>query len=160
MVKRLLLMAPFVLLIFMYGCNQKKETLPGGEEKVSPEIVDNPATASGNNDDKNPPEFLFETTQHHFGDIMQGEKVSYTFKFKNTGGNDLVIAQATGSCGCTVSEFSKEPIPPGGNGEVKVTFDSEGKSGMQSKTVTVLANTIPATKVLTISAEILLPEKK
>ncbi len=142
------------------SCNQKKETLPNGEEKVSPEIIDNPATASGIADSEKPAEFEFEVTNHHFGDINAGEIVSYEFKFKNIGGKDLVITQATGSCGCTVPEYSKEAIKPGGSGKIKVTFNSEGKSGMQSKTISVLANTIPATKVLTISAEIIQPEKK
>lgn len=145
--------------VLSLSCNQKKETLPSGEEKLSPDIVNNPASASGETNTK-AAQFEFETTQHHFGEIKQGEKVSYVFKFTNSGGTDLVITQAQGSCGCTVPEYSKQPIKPGGSGEIKVTFNSEGRSGMQSKTVTILANSVPATKVLTISAEVLQPEKK
>ena len=154
MFKNLLLISTVFIFISL-SCNQKKETLPNGEEKVSPEIIDNPATASGETYSDKPAEFKFEETNHHFGDINAGEIVSYEFKFINSGGKDLVITQATGSCGCTVPEYSKEPIKPGGSGKIKVTFNSEGKSGMQSKTVTILANTIPNTKVLTISAEII-----
>ena len=160
MIRKILFAQLFALSVLAVSCNHKKETLPSGEEKVSPDIVNNPATASGNTDSKKPAQFEFENTQHHFGEITQGEKVSYDFKFRNSGGSDLVITQASGSCGCTVPEYSKEPIKPGGSGEIKVTFNSEGKSGMQSKTVTILANSVPATKVLTISAEILQPVKK
>ena len=142
------------------ACNPKPEKLPGGENKLSPDIVENPATANGEADSSEVPKFYFEETSHHFGEITAGEKVSHVFKFKNIGGSQLVITQVSGSCGCTVPEYSKNPVPPGDEGEIKVTFDSNGKSGMESKTVTVLANTIPATKVLTISAEVIQPVKK
>ncbi|MEO5570289.1 MAG: DUF1573 domain-containing protein [Bacteroidia bacterium] len=149
----------FFVMLFI-ACTPPPEKLPSGENKLSPAIVDNPATANGKSDTSKTPKFYFAETSHHFGEMKAGAVVSYVFKFKNTGGSQLVIAQATGSCGCTVPEYSKNPVPPGGEGEVKVTFDSHGKSGMESKTVTILANTIPATKVLTISAEVLQPVKK
>lgn len=150
----LLFILPFL------ACTPKPEKLPTGENKLSPDIVDNPATANGKADSSNVPEFYFAESTHHFGEIKEGEKVSHIFKFKNTGGSQLVITQVTGSCGCTVPEYSKNPVQPGDEGEIKVTFDSNGKSGMESKSVTVLANTIPATKVLTISAEVIQPVKK
>jgi hypothetical protein len=150
----LLLLLPFI------ACNPKQEKLPNGENKLSPDIVDNPATANGIADSSTVPKFYFAESTHHFGEITAGEKVSYVFKFKNVGGSALVITQAKGSCGCTVPEYSKNPVQPGDEGEIKVTFDSNGRSGMESKTVTVLANTVPATKVLTISAEVIQPVKK
>jgi hypothetical protein len=142
-------------LLVLTACVRPEETLPSGEKKLDPSIVNNPATASGEKTRITPPEFTFETTSHHFGEITEGEKVSYVFRFTNTGGSDLVIASAQGSCGCTVPEFTKEPVKPNQKGEIKVTFDSSGKPGMQSKTVTIVANTVPATKVLTISAEVI-----
>ena len=81
--------------------------------------------------------------------------MSYEFKFKNTGNADLIISQATGSCGCTVPEYSKDPVKPGEEGVIKVKYNSAGHGGTVSKTITLLANTIPNTKVLTISAEVL-----
>jgi hypothetical protein len=143
-----------LLLCALSACVQPKDKLPSGEEKLDPSIVNNPVTASGQESKTSPPEFSFETTNHHFGEITEGEKVSFVFRFTNTGGSDLVIASAQGSCGCTVPEFTKEPVKPKQKGEIKVTFDSSGKSGMQSKTITIVANTMPATKVLTISAEV------
>ena len=124
-----------------------------GEPVVSPDIIENPATATGESKD-NLPVFSFETTNHHFGEIKQGDVVDFTFKFKNTGKSDLFILSAKASCGCTVPSYSKEPVPPGGEGKVDVQFDSHGKTGMVSKTVSLVANTVPNTRVLTISAEI------
>lgn len=159
MLQRLVVFTVSVVLLFA-SCKENNGKMPNGEEKLSPEIINNPATASGQGDTSMLPVFLFEETTHHFGEIVAGEKVSHIFKFKNTGRVPLVISQVTGSCGCTVPEYSKNAVEPGGNGEIKVTFDSNGKSGMESKTVTILANTIPSTKVLTISAEVTQPPKK
>lgn len=157
--KSLLSLLPIALFVVLAACNQKTES-SDGEAKVSPEIVNNPATANANApaDANATPVFAFETDNHEFGVIEQGEKVSYAFKFKNTGNAPLVISSASASCGCTVPEYTKTPVAPGEEGFINVTFDSAGKSGMTSKTVTIIANTIPNTKVLTISADIQVPK--
>jgi len=58
---------------------------------------------------------------------MEGEKVVHVYKFKNSGKEPLVISNAKGSCGCTVPEWPREPIPVGGSGEIRVQFDSKVK---------------------------------
>lgn len=98
------------------------------------------------------PVFQFETMDHDFGTITEGEKVTYTYKFKNTGDAPLIVQEAKGSCGCTASDWSKMPIPPGGEGFVKAEFDSNGKPNVQNKTVTVTANTWPKQTVLKFKA--------
>ena len=103
------------------------------------------------------PIMKFEEEEHDFGKITQGEKVSYSFKFKNEGKSNLVIASAQGSCGCTVAQPPKEPIAPGSEGKIDVVFDSNGKSGNNQKTVTVITNCEPNTKLLTIKAEVIVP---
>lgn len=87
--------------------------------------------------------FQWETTLHNFGTIKQGEVVNYTFKFTNNGTEDLKIQSTSASCGCTVPQSPKEPIPPGGTGEIVVRFDSKNKTGQQSPVITVVANTNP-----------------
>ena len=146
------------VLVMLTSCKSNKSE----SDKISPEIVNNPATASDKetSDSDKLPEFTFETDNHEFGEILQGERVTFAFKFKNTGTAPLVISSASASCGCTVPEYTKTPIEPGDEGFVNVTFDSSGKSGMVSKTVTLIANTIPNTKVLTISADIQVPKEK
>ncbi len=91
--------------------------------------------------DKGAPELSIEETTHEFGAIAQGVVVEHTFRFSNTGDAPLIISSAIGSCGCTVPIWPKEPIMPGNEGEIKVSFNSEGKYGLQDKTVTINYNT-------------------
>ena len=84
-----------------------------------------------------------------------GEKITYEFKFNNTGKSPLIISDAKASCGCTVPEWPKEPVMPGQGGKIKVTFDSAGKSGLQDKQITVTANTNPAQNIVHLIGEVL-----
>ncbi|HOO09444.1 MAG TPA: DUF1573 domain-containing protein, partial [Cyclobacteriaceae bacterium] len=74
------------------------------------------------------------------------------YSFKNTGEAPLIIQNAQPSCGCTVPEWSKEPIPVGGTGFIKAEFDSNGKPNIQNKTITVTANTWPKVTTLRFKA--------
>ena len=74
---------------------------------------------------------------------------------KNIGNSDLLISSAKGSCGCTVPEWPKDPIKPGKEANIKVTFDSKGKKGKQAKRVTLMTNAIPNVKILTIKGNII-----
>jgi hypothetical protein len=94
----------------------------------------------------------FETMDHDFGTVNEGQKVSYTYKFKNNGQVPLIIQEAKPSCGCTVPEWTKEAIPAGGTGFVKAEFDTNGKSGVQNKTISVTANTWPKVTTLRFKA--------
>ena len=101
------------------------------------------------------PVLQFEKVEHDFGTIQEGQKVSYTYKFKNTGEAPLIIQSAQPSCGCTVPEWSKDPIQPGKEGFVKAEFDSKGKPNAQNKTITVTANTWPKQTTLRFKAMVL-----
>jgi len=94
--------------------------------------------------------FLFEESSFDFGKVKQGDIVKHTFKFKNDGENPLIITAAQASCGCTVPEYTKDPIAPGEESQVKVQFNSTGKMGMQNKTIQITANTLPATTTLVL----------
>lgn len=96
----------------------------------------------------------FENGNYNFGKITQGEKVSYSYKFKNVGKSPLIILNATATCGCTVPEVPKEPIKPGAEGEIKVVFDSNGKSGIQDKVITVTSNAQPHIASLHLTGEV------
>lgn len=96
----------------------------------------------------------FEENSFDFGTIEEGDKVEHVFKFTNTSDNPLTISNARGSCGCTVPEWPREAIAPGEQGEIKVKFDSKGKKGKQSKTVTITANTDPANTMLTVISDV------
>lgn len=100
------------------------------------------------------PLIKFETTDHDFGTINEGDRVDYTYKFKNEGSADLVISDAKASCGCTIPEYTKTPVKPGDSGEIKVVFNSAGKSGLQQKTVTLTLNTETGTEMLNFKADV------
>jgi hypothetical protein len=103
------------------------------------------------------PEFSFDKESHDFGRVDQGDQPATSFKFTNTGNAPLIITSAKGSCGCTVPKWPTEPVAPGEQGVIDVTFDSKGRTGKQMKTVTLTANTVPNTKVLTITSEVIAP---
>jgi len=94
----------------------------------------------------------FAVVEHDFGTVPEGPKVVYKYKVKNTGQAPLIIQNAQPSCGCTVPNWSKEPIPVGGTGFVKAEFDTNGKQGIQNKTITVTANTWPKVTTLRFKA--------
>jgi hypothetical protein len=91
--------------------------------------------------DKNAPRFQFVGGEtHDFGTLKEGPSAEYVFKFKNTGRQPLIITNASASCGCTVPEFPKEPILPGKQGQIKVTYNTSGKAGPFDKTVFIQSN--------------------
>ncbi len=100
------------------------------------------------------PKIEFDKSEHDFGNINEGDKVSTNFVVKNIGEADLVIAEAKGSCGCTVAQPPKDPIAPGGSAPIEVIFDSNGKPGEQSKTVTLTTNTELGKEIFTIKANV------
>lgn len=125
-----------------------------GSDGLNSDIISNSNSADGGNTGQKQPVISFENTEHDFGRIVDGVKVSYTFKFKNTGDGDLIIHQVKSSCGCTATKFSKEVIPPGGKGKIQLTFDSSNRPGMNHKTARVVTNTQPNTHILRISAQV------
>ena len=98
------------------------------------------------------PVMTFAQTEHDFGTINEGDVVEHTFSFTNTGKAPLVIVSAKGSCGCTVPKWPKEPIAPGATGEMLVKFNSNGKPNLQTKQVTITANTEAGKETLKIKA--------
>ncbi|HEX8546566.1 MAG TPA: DUF1573 domain-containing protein [Cytophagaceae bacterium] len=108
-----------------------------------------------NAQDKTGAEMTFTEPSHDFGDIRQGEKVEYVFKYKNTGKEPLIISEVLTTCGCTATKWDKNPIPAGGQGQIVASFNSEGKMGRQNKVITVLSNAPTNTSRITIIANVL-----
>lgn len=86
------------------------------------------------------PYIAFSESSHDFGDIEQGDVVEYVFEFENKGDAPVVLADVRTTCGCTASEWVREPIPVGEKSKIKVTFNSRGKIGRQNKVVTIMSN--------------------
>ena len=142
-----------VCLLGLFSCNNKGSQGDGLDSSA----ISNSASADGKVD-SDQPDMTFEEEVFDFGTIIQGEKVSHAFSFKNNGKKSLIISSASGSCGCTVPEWPKEPVKPGDKNKINVVFSSEGKSGLQEKTVTIVTNCEPATKIIRIKAEIIVAE--
>lgn len=98
------------------------------------------------------PVIEFTKVDHDFGTVKEGQKVSYKYTFKNNGQAPLIVQSAQPSCGCTVPTWSQEPIPVGGEGFVTAEFDTNGKQGINNKTITVTANTWPKVTTLRFKA--------
>ena len=89
-----------------------------------------------------------------FGKIKKGEKVEHVYEVTNTGTNPLVISEVKPACGCTVPDYTKEPILPGQKGKITLKFDSASFDGLVSKQAEVYANVEKAPIVLSFSADI------
>lgn len=109
-------------------------------------------TASG-------PKITFTESSHNFGDIKQGDKVEHTFTFKNSGTEPLILSNVLTTCGCTATNWPRDPIAPGKGGEITVRFNSAGKIGKQNKVVTVVSNASNAQERVSIITNIL-PNKE
>lgn len=97
---------------------------------------------------------VFVESVHDFGKIKEGIIVEYDFKFKNTGKYPLVISDAKASCGCTIPEWTKDPVLPNEEGKLKVKYNSAGKEGKIHKTISVYANTNPELTTIDINVEV------
>ncbi len=150
--KQLILLLVSLALV---SCNSSSD-----QKTITTDLVNSPLTANSNAEKVLTPNIEMLETSYNFGEIQQGESVTHDFILKNTGDADLIISAAKGSCGCTVPEWPKNPIAKGEDAVIKVTFNSAGKSGKQNKTVTLVTNAIPNTKVLTINGNVIVPQNK
>lgn len=153
--KKLFLSVAVAGLLFT-ACNQE-----GKHEEGT--VVDSSAAAPAANADStnataaeasNAPVIKLEADTHDFGKIKEGDKVTYAFKFVNSGKSPLIIKDAVATCGCTTPEWPKAPVQPGASGEIKVTFNSANKMGLQDKQITVTANTNPAQTMMHLIGEV------
>lgn len=148
------LLALFFILNLITACEVTDQRR---EDDIDSGIINVPVSSEGVNAE-DMPSFEFENAIFEFGTISQGEKVSHSFRFKNDGKSDLVINKVEGSCGCTVMKgWPKHPVRPGELGKIDVIFDSNGKKGIQNKTISVVANTYPSTTILTLKGEVVAP---
>jgi hypothetical protein len=106
----------------------------------------------------NPALMKFDEVKYNFGFIHQGDIVSHEFIFTNTGDEPIVITDAEVACKCTTVDFPKQPVPKGGKGIIKVTFDSKSAMDRQERTVLVKSNASNAPVTLTFKCVVLKPK--
>jgi uncharacterized protein YdeI (BOF family) len=105
------------------------------------------------------PQITFQETEFNFGDVQQGDKVEHIFTFKNTGTAPLILSNVLTTCGCTAPEWPRDPIAPGKTAQVRVTFNTAGKMGVQNKVITVVSNATNAQERVALVGNIL-PKQK
>ncbi|MDR3680868.1 MAG: DUF1573 domain-containing protein [Flavipsychrobacter sp.] len=147
------------LLLSLAACNQSgtgtKSTTDSG--MLSTSLISNPRSANGIDSAKanRMPSMSFKDTLHNFNTIQEGEQVMHDFEFVNNGKSPLIISSATGSCGCTIAEYPRDPILAGKGGTIKVLFNSSGKFGHQEKSVTIATNTVRGIYMLYIQGDVI-----
>ncbi len=104
---------------------------------------------------KNGPVMTFAEEKHDFGEIHQGDKVEHTFTFENTGNEPLLITNVQVTCGCTATEWPRDPIAPGSEGSITIMFNSTGKMGRQNKIITIVSNAVNPRNRVTIVTNVL-----
>ncbi len=151
--RKIFLGALAISIFTLVSCDGNSRT-----EQLSPDLVQNPATASSVKKEVKMAAIKFKIKEHDFGSIVQGETIKKVYEFTNTGEIDLIISAAKGSCGCTVPQWPKRPIKPGQSDKIEVVFNSSGKEGVLNKKVYITANTSPVTSVLVLKGEVIAPK--
>lgn len=129
-----------------------------GEGTVSPADIHVPASGYTETDPAKLPRMEFTEDTIDVGKLAQGSIAERTYEFTNAGGSELVIADVRSTCGCTVGkDWPKHPMKPGEKGTITVSFDSEGRSGAQTKSITIVSNAVPSTYSLILKAEVVAP---
>jgi hypothetical protein len=99
------------------------------------------------------PVLSLESNIHDFGEISKDKPVTAEFEFVNEGATPLIILDTKASCGCTVAEYTKDPIPPGGKGIIKAVYNAKNQ-GIFNKSITVTTNMPDPVLTLYIKGEV------
>jgi hypothetical protein len=152
---KLLFLLPFLAIVLLTACQPKDEkTLgaslpvtevgnPGGDSMTAAVPVTSEITS-----------IAFAEKAHSFGEVAMGDKVTHRFTFKNTGDKPLILESVKPACGCTATDYTKEPIAPGAEGYVETVMEAKSV-GIFKKTVAVTTNTDPRNHQLEFSGEVM-----
>lgn len=145
-----ILILALATLLSLASCDGNTST----PNEIDVDLINNPNSAQGYDQSARVAAITFDADLHDFGRITQGESISYSFHFRNTGTSDLVISGCSATCGCTVADFPRGRIAPGKDGYITVSFNSQGKIGQQYQEVTVSSNAQPGRNILKITAQV------
>lgn len=159
--KNLVKILPLVAALCFVACKKEQTTEQQVENSdsaaIAPTVTDSaattgitaPATPTGPSTT-----IAFSESDFKFGKIKKGDKVEHIYEVTNTGTNPLVISEVKPACGCTVPDYTKDPILPGQKGKITLKFDSSSFDGLVNKQAEVFANVEKSPIVLSFSADI------
>jgi hypothetical protein len=102
----------------------------------------------------NAPKVIFTEETYDFSEIPEGPQVTHEFKFSNPGKEPLILSNVRASCGCTTPSWPKEPILPGKDAVIVVTYNTQGRPGAFTKSITISSNADTPNKVIFIKGEV------
>jgi hypothetical protein len=137
----------FFLLITAASFSFAQQAKPATETKK-----DDKTAAAGN---PNAPVLNFPETSYNFGEVSEGPQVTHEFKFTNDGKEPLILSNVKASCGCTTPSWPKDPILPGKEATILVTYNTQGRPGNFNKSITITSNATTPSKVIYIKGEVI-----
>jgi hypothetical protein len=102
----------------------------------------------------NAADLKFKTEKHDFGTVPEGPQAKFDFEFTNEGKEPLILSNVQASCGCTTPEWPKEPILPGKSAKVTAIYNTQGRPGQFTKSITVSSNAKTPSIVLMINGTV------
>ena len=165
MKKTLSIIALSIIGFGLVSCKKESKEVQGTETTTDSAAVTTPADSSAAPVSAETPavapvsnqpltSIALSESNFNFGNIKKGDKVEHIYEITNTGTNPLVISEVKPGCGCTVPEFTKEPILPGKKGKITLHFDSTNFDGNVNKFADVYANVDKTPIKLTFTANI------
>ena len=106
----------------------------------------------------NAAKMAFKEESYNFTEVPEGPQVTHEFKFTNTGKEPLILTNVRASCGCTTPSWPKEPILPGKDGAILVTYNTQGRPGAFNKSITITSNADAPEKIIYIKGEVVKAE--
>ncbi|MBB4077462.1 hypothetical protein GGR28_000063 [Lewinella aquimaris] len=157
---KLSLLAVTVMAFSVFSCQQgNDEVRDAARQDIETVAPANPNAAAPDQPSVATPAgpttaLAFDEDAFNFGTVTEGEIITHTYSFKNTGSEPLIVSDARGTCGCTVPSKPTAPIAPGETGEITVRFDTRNKVGERQQKVTVTANTTPPQTVISLDGTV------
>lgn len=161
--RNLIRIAPIVVALMVVSCqkDQKADELVLQDTTVVEEplaaeepVVDVQSELIAAAQSKPLTQVALSESQFDFGKIKKGDQKEHVYEVTNTGKNPLIISQVKPGCGCTVPDYTKEPILPGKKGKITLKFDSSSFDGLVSKQAEVYANVEKTPIVISFTADI------
>jgi hypothetical protein len=149
---------PLVAAFTLASCEKEQKAdqliLEQETEVVAPPVVESPEEMLKVAQSKPLTNVALSESQFDFGTMKKGDHKDHTYEITNTGKNPLIISQVKPGCGCTVPDYTKEPILPGQKGKITLKFDSSNFDGLVNKQAEIYANVEKAPIVISFSADI------